>query len=124
MNCEYSLFLVELVRFRKARYSASIYRQRAREMEHTGEETMLSEADTRANLIDPALAAAGWGPENVIREYYFTDGRKMAGNQRGSRCYVDYFLQTENRHLDALKATLLNLTFYGKRITRLQEIVC
>lgn len=39
---------------------------------------MASEADTRANYIDPALRAADWQPSNIIREHYFTDGRKMA----------------------------------------------
>ena len=40
---------------------------------------MSSEADTRANYIDPALKAADWIASNIIREHYFTDGRKMAG---------------------------------------------
>ncbi|WP_372796437.1 restriction endonuclease subunit S [Pontiella sp.] len=40
---------------------------------------MPSEADTRANFIDPALAEAGWGADKIIREHYFTAGRKMAG---------------------------------------------
>ena len=46
---------------------------------------MASEADTRANYIDPALRAADWQPSNIIREHYFTDGRKMAGGVRGRR---------------------------------------
>ena len=33
---------------------------------------MRSEADTRANFIDPALATAGWGPDNIIREHSWT----------------------------------------------------
>ncbi|WP_285131311.1 hypothetical protein [Leclercia adecarboxylata] len=44
---------------------------------------MTSEADTRANYIDPALGAADWQPGNIIREHYFTDGRKLAGGVRG-----------------------------------------
>ncbi|MBT4159973.1 MAG: DEAD/DEAH box helicase family protein [Gammaproteobacteria bacterium] len=65
---------------------------------------MTSEADTRANFIDPALASAGWSSGQVIREYYFTDGRKLSGNQRGSRCFVDYLLHSENRHLAIIEA--------------------
>lgn len=65
---------------------------------------MTSEADTRANFIDPALANAGWDSGQIIREYYFTDGRKLAGNQRGSRCFVDYLLHSENRHLAIVEA--------------------
>ncbi|UHD16004.1 EcoAI/FtnUII family type I restriction enzme subunit R [Thiocapsa bogorovii] len=65
---------------------------------------MTTEADTRANFIDPALAGAGWGSGQITREYYFTDGRKLAGNQRGSRCFVDYLLHSENRHLAIIEA--------------------
>ncbi|WP_419601992.1 DEAD/DEAH box helicase family protein, partial [Thiolapillus sp.] len=65
---------------------------------------MTSEADTRANFIDPALVSAGWESGQIIREFYFTDGRKLAGNQRGSRCFVDYLLHSENRHLAIIEA--------------------
>lgn len=65
---------------------------------------MASEADTRANYIDPALRAADWQPSNIIREHYFTDGRKMAGGVRGRRCYVDYLLHKDNRYLAVVEA--------------------
>lgn len=65
---------------------------------------MASEADTRANYIDPALRAADWQPSNIIREYYFTDGRKMAGGIRGQRCFVDYLLCKDNRYLAVVEA--------------------
>lgn len=65
---------------------------------------MASEADTRANYIDPALTEAGWHAETIIREYYFTAGRKMAGGQRGSRCFVDYLLHSGSRHLAIIEA--------------------
>lgn len=65
---------------------------------------MQSEADTRANYIDPALAAADWKPVNVIREHYFTDGRKLAGGVRGRRCFVDYLLHKDNRYLAIVEA--------------------
>jgi len=65
---------------------------------------MVSEADTRANFIDPALVSSGWMSHQIIREYYFTDGRKLAGNQRGSRCFVDYLLHTDNQHLAIIEA--------------------
>jgi len=63
-----------------------------------------SEADTRANYIDPALKAAHWQPNNIIREHYFTDGRKLAGNVRGQRCFVDYLLHKDNRYLAVIEA--------------------
>ena len=37
----------------------------------------ITESDTRANYIDPQLRNSGWMPENIVREYYFTDGRKL-----------------------------------------------
>jgi type I restriction enzyme R subunit len=57
---------------------------------------VVSEADTRANYIDPALKAANWQSSNIIREHYFTDGRKLAGGTRGRRCFVDYLLHKDN----------------------------
>ncbi|MCF8005083.1 MAG: DEAD/DEAH box helicase family protein, partial [Chromatiaceae bacterium] len=65
---------------------------------------MTTEADTRAQFIDPALAGASWKRDQINREYYFTDGRKLAGNQRGSRCFVDYLLHSHNRHLAIIEA--------------------
>lgn len=63
-----------------------------------------SEADTRANYIDPALKAAHWQANNIIREHYFTDGRKLAGGARGRRCFVDYLLYKDNRYLAVVEA--------------------
>lgn len=63
-----------------------------------------SEADTRANYIDPALKAAHWQASNIIREHYFTDGRKLAGGARGRRCFVDYLLYKDNRYLAVVEA--------------------
>ncbi|MGP4933051.1 EcoAI/FtnUII family type I restriction enzme subunit R [Pseudoalteromonas nigrifaciens] len=65
---------------------------------------MASEADTRANYIDPALKAAHWQPSNIIREHYFTDGRKLSGGARGRRCFVDYLLYKDNRYLAVVEA--------------------
>lgn len=65
---------------------------------------MSSESDTRANYIDPALKAAHWQPINIIREHYFTDGRKLSGGVRGRRCFVDYLLHKDNRYLAVVEA--------------------
>lgn len=64
---------------------------------------MASEADTRANYIDPALCAVHWLPCNIIREHYFTDGRKLAGGVRGRRCFVDYLLHKDNQRCVVLR---------------------
>lgn len=65
---------------------------------------MRSEADTRANYIDPALKEASWQSTNIIREHYFTDGRKLAKGARGKRCFVDYLLHKDNRYLGIIEA--------------------
>lgn len=36
-----------------------------------------SEADTRSKFIDPKLFAQGREEQQIIRERYFTDGRKL-----------------------------------------------
>ncbi len=69
-----------------------------------GDNSSKSEADTRANYIDPALATSGWVSSQIIREYYFTDGRKLAGGQRGTKCFVDYLLHRDNQHLAIIEA--------------------
>ncbi len=66
--------------------------------------TVVSEADTRANYIDPALKAANWQSSNILGEHYFTDGRKLAGGARGRRCFVDYLLLKDNRYLAVVEA--------------------
>jgi type I restriction enzyme R subunit len=63
-----------------------------------------SESDTRANFIDPLLNECGWKVENIQREYYFTDGRKILNNKRGKRKFVDYLLKHRNVNLAILEA--------------------
>jgi hypothetical protein len=41
-----------------------------------------AEADTRAKLIDPQIKSSNWLESNIVREYYFTDGRKLNGMDR------------------------------------------
>lgn len=52
-----------------------------------------SEADTKAKLITPQLVSDGWTENHIVREYYFTDGRKLIGNKRGKRYFenLQYF---------------------------------
>ncbi|MFY4782107.1 EcoAI/FtnUII family type I restriction enzme subunit R [Aliarcobacter butzleri] len=63
-----------------------------------------SESDTRANLIDPKLNNSQWKSSNIVREYYFTDGRKLIGNKRGKRYFVDYLLTYKNTNLAIIEA--------------------
>lgn len=63
-----------------------------------------TEADTRAKLIDPQIKASNWLESNIVREYYFTDGRKLIGGKRGKRYYVDYLLVYNNTNLAIIEA--------------------
>ncbi|HDV6578721.1 TPA: DEAD/DEAH box helicase family protein [Campylobacter lari] len=63
-----------------------------------------SEDDTRVKLIDVKLHASFWSEENIIRNYYFTDGRKLIGNKRGERKFADYLLKFQNNNLAIIEA--------------------
>lgn len=67
---------------------------------------MATEADTRANWIDPKLVRVGWNelPARVLREQYFTDGRKHSGGQRGKRKFADYLLAYNNKRIGIIEA--------------------
>lgn len=66
----------------------------------------LTESDTRAKFIDPKLKESGW-EEFVIREHYFTDGRKLLGGKRGARLFADYLLRYKNSNLAIIEAKKL-----------------
>lgn len=53
---------------------------------------MYSESDTRSKFIDPKLKASNWSESHIVREHYFTDGRKGLGGKRGRRKFADYIL--------------------------------
>ncbi|ADN08848.1 EcoAI/FtnUII family type I restriction enzme subunit R [Sulfurimonas autotrophica] len=63
-----------------------------------------SESDTRSKLIDPLIKESGWLESNIVREYYFTDGRKLIGGKRGKRYFVDYLLTYKNTNLAIIEA--------------------
>lgn len=63
-----------------------------------------SESDTRVKLIDPKIKESNWSENNIVREYYFTDGRKLIGNKRGKRYFVDYLLTYKNTNLAIIEA--------------------
>ena len=59
----------------------------------------MNEAETRAEHIDPALAAAGWGViegSHVRREYLITLGRLEGYGRRGKPLTADYVLTYRN----------------------------
>ncbi len=65
-----------------------------------------TEADTRANRIDPVLRDAGWGVVDGTRVYreLICPGRILAGGQRGTPLSADYVLSYRGRKLAVIEA--------------------
>ena len=73
----------------------------------------MNEAETRAEHIDPALKAAGWGVvegSRVLREYSITLGRLQGGGGKGGQSLrakaeiADYVLVYRNTKLAVIEA--------------------
>ncbi len=75
----------------------------------------MNEAETRAEYIDPALSAAGWGVlegSKILREYSLTFGRIQGGGKRGKPLIADYVLVYRNHKLAVIEAKA-----YDKELT-------
>jgi|SRR5271157_42262 len=67
----------------------------------------MNEAETRAEHIDPALQAAGWGAvegSRILREYPITLGRLEGHGRRGKALTADYVLVYRNHKLVVVEA--------------------
>ncbi len=67
----------------------------------------MNEAETRAEYIDPALKAAGWGVvegSRIRREFHITLGRIEGHGRRGQRDIADYVLEYRNCKLGIVEA--------------------
>ncbi len=67
----------------------------------------MNEAETRAEHIDPALKAAGWGVvegSRILREYPITLGRIEGQGRRGKALTADYVLVYRNHKLAVVEA--------------------
>ena len=67
----------------------------------------MNEAETRAEHIDPALKAAGWGVvegSRIRREYPITPGRIEGHGRRGKPLTADYVLEYRNHKLAVVEA--------------------
>jgi len=67
----------------------------------------MNEAETRAEHIDPALKAAGWGvadSSRVRREYLIAPGRIEGAGRRGKPVIADYVLEYRNTKLAVIEA--------------------
>jgi type I restriction enzyme R subunit len=67
----------------------------------------MNEAETRAEHVDPALKAAGWGVvdgSRILREYPITLGRIEGHGRRGKPLIADYVLVYRNHKLAVIEA--------------------
>ncbi|MEI6477759.1 MAG: DEAD/DEAH box helicase family protein [bacterium] len=81
---------------------------------------MRNESETRAELIDPKLTAAGWGEiegSRVLREFYFTDGKIQTGGLRLKAEKADYVLVYKNQKLAIIEAKQESLAV-GEGVTQ------
>ena len=72
-----------------------------------------TEADTRANLIDPKLKADGWGvvEHSYIRREKICPGRIITGGKRGTAVSSDYVLEYQGRKLAVVEAKKESLSY-------------
>jgi type I restriction enzyme R subunit len=65
-----------------------------------------TEADTRANRIDPVLRDAGWGVAEgaYVHRELICPGRILSGGQRGTALSADYVLSYRGRKLAVIEA--------------------
>ena len=64
----------------------------------------LTESDTRAQYIDPALAKSGWGGHLVRREFQITAGRIIGAGKRAEPSIADYLLEYRGKRLAVIEA--------------------
>lgn len=64
----------------------------------------LTESDTRAQYIDPALARSGWEGHLVRREFQITAGRIISAGKRAEPSIADYLLEYKGKRLAIIEA--------------------
>ena len=64
----------------------------------------LTESDTRAQFIDPALVKSGWEGHLVRREFQITAGRIIGAGKRAEPSITDYLLEYKGKRLAVIEA--------------------
>lgn len=64
----------------------------------------LTESDTRAQYIDPALAKSGWEGHLVRREFQITAGRIIGAGKRAEPSITDYLLEYNGKRVAVIEA--------------------
>lgn len=80
----------------------------------------MNEAETRAEHIDPALQAAGWGVvdgSRIRREYPITLGRLEGFGRRSKPLSADYVLIYRNTRLGVVEASSRHFSNLCSHIT-------
>lgn len=72
----------------------------------------MNEAETRAELIDPALKEAGWGviDGSKVRREVIAPGRLIGGGQRSESSVADYVLVYKGQKLAVIEAKRVDLS--------------
>jgi type I restriction enzyme R subunit len=83
----------------------------------------MNETETRAELIDPVLRAAGWGVvegSRIRMEFPINKGRLIGHGQRSRPDKADYVLQYKNRNLAVIEAKALD-KYYTEGVGQAKE---
>jgi len=74
----------------------------------------MNEAQTKHDLIEPLLRAAGWGSVEGSRlrlEFPITKGRLIGQNRRATPLFADYVLEYKNRRIGLIEAKRRDLYY-------------
>ena len=80
----------------------------------------MNESETRAELIDPALKAAGWGKveHSRVRREVIAPGRLQGAGQRSKAEVADYVLTYRGHKLAVIEAKRVGLPDTSKGIVK------
>ena len=85
----------------------------------------MNEAQTKHDLIEPALRKAGWGKVEGSRlrlEFPITQGRLLGQGRKSKPLFADYVLEYKNRRIGVVEAKKRDLYYTDGEIdTRLDD---